>query len=167
MIDKPWFDYSGESTVDLLRLGETYRLDSLNCAFDKALQDKEADGAALTGTELVVLAVEALQREVNNGGFHQFFVNSSREYAPIIAESLDLIGATEVASLASEAIAALRIPEVTPDAVMEAAERAIVEDDQEMLERLENCDQRFYGIAGLDEQLFGFIRANAAEIRLS
>ncbi len=33
--------------------------------------------------------------EVNNGGLCQFFVNSSREFAPDLSAALDAIGALE------------------------------------------------------------------------
>jgi hypothetical protein len=34
---------------------------------------------------------EALEREVNNGGYSQFFTNSSKEFAPRVAEALEVI----------------------------------------------------------------------------
>jgi hypothetical protein len=37
------------------------------------------------------MAVESLEREVNNGGYDQFFVNAA-EYTPVIADSLSAIG---------------------------------------------------------------------------
>jgi hypothetical protein len=38
----------------------------------------------LTDEERIILDIEALEREVNNEGYARFFVNSSKEFAPII-----------------------------------------------------------------------------------
>jgi hypothetical protein len=162
----PWLEYAGQSTQDLLALASSHRIDSLNCAFDEALQRKEAGGSALTQDETVVLAVEAMQREVNNGGFHQFFTNSSYEYVPIIVESLTRIGAADAAALAAEAISALRLAEVTADAVRAAAEQAIVRNDEELLDALDRCDHQYYRITGLDSKLFAFVQSNASTIQI-
>jgi hypothetical protein len=43
---------------------------------------------ALSQEERTVLAVRALDREVNNGGYYQFFCNSSKQFAPEIVQSL-------------------------------------------------------------------------------
>lgn len=45
-----------------------------------------------------------LEREVNNGGFEQFFFNSSGDFAHETVESLRAIGAEHTAALVSEAI---------------------------------------------------------------
>src|SRR5450432_3253874 len=103
----PWLDYAGQSTQELLACGETHRVDSVVVAFDEAIGQK--DPHAITAEERVVLAVEALEREVNNGGFHQFFTNASCEYVPAIVDFLHAIGATTAAELAAEAIASLRL----------------------------------------------------------
>ncbi len=61
----------------------------LPCA-EQALEQKSvrAGRESLSIEETIVLAVEALEREVNNGGFSQFFVNSSCVYTPLIVDSL-------------------------------------------------------------------------------
>jgi hypothetical protein len=48
---------------------------------------------------LRVVGAEALEAEVGNGGFNQFFCNSSYEYAPFAAELYDRIEQSEMASL--------------------------------------------------------------------
>ncbi len=79
-----WLEgYSGQSVEQLLSLQGEYRTDSLVLAFEQAIRQKaEREGMqSLTVEERIVLAVEALEREVNNGGYDQFFANSSREFA--------------------------------------------------------------------------------------
>jgi hypothetical protein len=61
--------YSGQSTDQLLSLEADYRTDSLVLAFEQAIiQKAERNGVkSLSDEERIVLAVEALEREVNNG----------------------------------------------------------------------------------------------------
>ncbi len=66
----------------------------------------DRDGfAALTPAEQVAYCVDALEREVNNGGFEQFFWNSSGDTAHETVEALQAIGANNAASIVREAIA--------------------------------------------------------------
>src|SRR2546421_12023246 len=86
MSELQWLDgYSGQTVQQLIALERDYRIDSLVLAFEQAMDQKAARVGYenLTDAERTILAVEALEREVNNGGYGQFFVNSSREYAPI------------------------------------------------------------------------------------
>lgn len=129
---RPWLEYNKQTTGELLDCAETNRIDSLLCSFELGIQAKEASGVELTSEEHLVLAVSALQREVNNGGFHQFFMNSSCKYAPSIVDCLNRIGAQEAAELAAESIGLLKLSQVTAEAANEAA-GAIVEDDDEVL----------------------------------
>ena len=94
--------------------------------------------------EAAVLAVEALEREVNHGGFVSFFDTASG-FTPIIVEALHAIGASTAAALTAEAI------------------RAAQGDDA----LLEDCDQRYFDEVGdLSEELFAFIRAHADRIQI-
>ena len=57
------------------------------------MQEKSAARgmAALTDAEHDVLAIEALEREVNNGGYSQFFVNGSLEFVPTVVAACSRI----------------------------------------------------------------------------
>ena len=95
MPDLPFLDaYSGETTNELLAIEGKYRIDSLVLAFERAMDQKAArvGDESLTEEERIILAIEAMEREVNNGGHGQFFVNSSREYASTIVHALQCIG---------------------------------------------------------------------------
>src|SRR5438045_3506378 len=54
---------------------------------------------ALTTAEQVAYCIDALEREVNNGGFEQFFVNSSGDTAAETVAALEGIGASKAATL--------------------------------------------------------------------
>ena len=62
--------YGGQSLDELLAMEATHRKDSLLLAIESALDAKATrlGPASLTSEERMILAVEALEREVNNGG---------------------------------------------------------------------------------------------------
>jgi hypothetical protein len=141
--DQPWHNYSGESAAALFALTGTHRADSLVVAFETALGQKAAKRgmAHLSQPELDVLAVEALEREVNNGGYGQFFSNSSNEYARLVVDALKRIGCFVTASITERAIAAL--PKGTPLSA-EILEAVMKDADDERDDELQRCDEAYY-----------------------
>src|SRR6266851_5171633 len=119
-----------------------YRIDSLVLAFEQAIGKKVQRGGvqSLTDEERVVLAVEALEREVNNGGYDQFFVNSSREFAPTIVGALQHIGCKKIATITQRAITALGVSDLTPEAI----DAAMAGDDEQRVAKLNRCDDSYY-----------------------
>ena len=105
----PWLEYSGQTTAELLAFKESHRIDSILCAFEWGIQAKAKvlGEKSTTREEELVLACRALDREVNNGGYHQFFVNSSHRFAPIIVGCLRRIDAQATATITERAIAVL------------------------------------------------------------
>lgn len=69
------------------------RIDKIVDGFGYEDEDMQKAIAALTPEQRVVYVVDYLEREINNGGLCQFFVNSSRNVAPFVSESLDAITA--------------------------------------------------------------------------
>jgi len=156
--------YSDQSVEQLLSLEGEYRTDSLVLAFEEAINQKaQREGMqSLTEEERIVLAVEALEREVNNGGYDQFFVNSSREFAPTVVDALQRIGCMKTATITQKAIKALGIEDLTSETIV----AAIVRDDEQRLAKLNRCDDSYYESAEpIAERLFAFIKANKAGIR--
>jgi hypothetical protein len=158
--------YSGESTEELINMGEDHRIDSLVMAFEEALGKKayQLGDAALSWPERVVLAVESLEREVNNGGYAQFYINSSKEYASVIVDALHAIACRDTAAVTLASIEALQISgSITESSIDEAMARA----DRTLLDRLAECDERYYELGeNIAEKLFSFIRRNNDLIRL-
>jgi hypothetical protein len=143
MTDLPWHNYAGESAAELFALAATHRADSLVVAFETALERKASSlgSEALSEAERDVLAVEGLEREVNNGGYSQFLLNSSNEYADSIVAALRRIGCTATASITERALAALPPgTALTPDSLTSAIEQEDAARDQ----RLEECDQAYF-----------------------
>jgi Domain of unknown function (DUF4375) len=164
MSDLQWLDgNSGESVDELIALDGTYRIDSLVLAFEQAMDQKAAriGQQKLAAEERVILAIEALEREVNNGGYGQFFVNSSREYSPIIVDALRRIGCPKTAEITQKA---LRIVQEAPMSD-EEIENGTWEDNEERQDALGECDSLYFkGPENIDESLFAFIKANRARI---
>src|SRR5260370_2527375 len=89
---------------------------------DKARFGKQAFATQSTPQQ-VFSSIWALESEVNNGGFSQYFLNESCETATFVAEALDTIGAPRTADICIRAIAAAFPTGVPPttDAVSTAA----------------------------------------------
>jgi uncharacterized protein DUF4375 len=164
MPELQWLDgYNGETVDELIALEGKYRTDSLVLAFEQAMDQKASRIGAhkLTAEERVILAVEALEREVNNGGYGQFFVNSSREYAPVIVDALRRIGCSKTAEITHKA---LKIVEKTP-MTDEEIENGTWEENEERQEELGECDTLYFERPeNIEESLFVFIKANRTKI---
>ena len=135
-------------------------------AFEQALDQKaeRVGQERLTEEERVVLAIEALEREVNNGGYNQLFINSSKEYTPFFVDALNRVGCTKVAELTQQAIDILGIE---GPITIEAIDCVMQEENEELVERLGECDVRYYKAAGdLAGQLLEFIKSNKDRIIL-
>lgn len=159
MTNKFLESYSGQSTEELLALEGTYRTDSLVLAFEQAIQAKPRPSQE----EQYVLAIEALEREVNNGGYSQFFMNSSNEFASVIEDALRAINCPKTADITRDALEAL---ETEGDLSAEAVSDAVQEDD-ELAAALDEFDQRYFANdEPIADRLFAWIRANKDEIRV-
>ena len=104
----------------------------------------------------------ALESEVNNGGFSQYFQNSSAETSPFVAEALDVIGAPRTAEICRRAIRRAFPAGLPPteDAVRAAA--ADLSDD--VLSGLEELDSEFFTYPhDLTDLLFAYVAARPDE----
>jgi hypothetical protein len=163
MPDLQWFDrYNGESFDELIALEGKYRIDSLVLAFEQAMDQKVARVGEhkLTAEERAILAVEALEREVNNGGYGQFFVNTP-EYAPIIVDALRRIGCTKVAEITDRAVKLVQMAPTTDEEIANGTR----EDNEERDDALAECDALYFeGPENIEGSLFAFIKGNRAKI---
>jgi len=145
------------------------RCPTLALPWPEVRQKAEREGAsALNDFQRIVLGVEALEREVNNGGYHQFFLkvflSSARKFATTIASSLQRIGRKKTATITQKAIKALAVSDRTPE---EMIGDALAGDDQQLLPKLSRCDDAYYGSAEpIADRLFVFLKKNQTQIRL-
>jgi hypothetical protein len=153
--------YEGQSTDELLALEPKFRIDSLVLAFEQAIQGKAP--ASISTEESYVLAVEGLEREVNNGGYRQFFGNSSGEFAPVIEAALRAIECPKTADITRDAIAALRVQALTAETVAAAA----FSEDESIERALASCDDRYFSNdEPIADRLFRWIAANRDRVRI-
>ena len=110
----------------------------------------------------VFSAIWAVESEVNNGGFSQYFCNSSAESAPFVAEALETVGASKTADICSRAIAVAfpaGLPQ-TPEIICSVA----ADFPDEILEKLELLDQEFLAYPhDLTELLFAYVSKHPEE----
>ncbi len=128
---------------------------------DKARFGKQAFATQSTPQQ-VFSSIWALESEVNNGGFSQYFLNESCETATFVAEALDTIGAPRTADIFRRAIATAfptGLPS-TPDAVSAAAAGF----SGEVLERLGTLDNEFLEYPNnLTDLLFAYVSKHPKE----
>jgi hypothetical protein len=154
---------AGKSVDELLALANGNEIEFIQ-TLEMAIQQKsERVGVDdLTEEEIIILAIEALEREVNNGGYGQFFVNSSREYIPIIVHALLRVGCDKTAEITTSAIAAAGFQGLAPMALAEALDAYRATDDRE----LDEYDQLYYRAGeNIGGDLIAFVKTNKNAIQ--
>ena len=107
--------------------------------FDEILIEGPAHLESLSRPIQVACLVHMLEAEVNNGGFDQFFINSSGQFAIQTLDALEAIGAPQTKELLQAALA-LSYPAGYPDDSSEHEETA---DDDATQEALHALDDKF------------------------
>ena len=120
------------------------------------------DFASQSPPQKVFSALWAVESEVNNGGFSQYFFNSSNESAHFVAEALEIIGAPETADICRRAIA-VAFPEGLPQSE-EAIRAAAADFSAEIRQMLEPLDQEFFSYPhDLTDLLFTYVSQHPEE----
>ena len=110
----------------------------------------------------VFSAVWAAESEVNNGGFAQYFQNTSVETASFVVDALRMIGAPRTADICQRAIAAA-FPDGMPEDP-EAAASAVSHMPAATVDELDRLDAEFLAYPhSLTELLFAFVLAHPEE----
>ena len=117
----------------------------------------------LTHPEQVFRAIWELEADVNNGGFHQYFGNSSGDTAFAVVDALETIGAHEMARVVADAKRVF--PGSSPPrdwTEREAALDSLSADQEDFLDRL---DRAFFAYPDdLTELLYDYVRRNAEHV---
>lgn len=110
----------------------------------------------------VFSAIWAAEAEINNGGFAQYFQNTSCETSPFVVEAFQAIGAPGTADICQRAVA-VAFPNglpATPDAISAAA----AEFTDETTGQLEALDTEFFQYPhNLTDLLFNFVSKHPDE----
>lgn len=96
----------------------------------------------------LLFAVEFCQSEICNGGFHQFFFNSTGVLAPEAVDGFTAIGQVQVANLVTRAMAILGSPYIREREARQAALDLLPRG------RFEELDDKFFAL--LDSEAGGF-----------
>lgn len=116
---------------------------------------------ALSHAEQVFYVTSLYEMEVNNGGLCQFFVNSSREFAPLLAGFLDEIGAGEHKALFETFIK-------ENDIDVSDLSSFIIDDMDEFEAQagrypFDDFDDAFYALEPIEALILPYIRAHISE----
>jgi hypothetical protein len=96
----------------------------------------------LNEKEKAIFTIWWLEAEVNNGGFHQYFWNSSGDHFAIALKSLNKIGATKTASLLKQAIEIAFCGSVPLN--RDERQKLLEIDEDKKMDALEELDNSFY-----------------------
>jgi uncharacterized protein DUF4375 len=121
---------------------------------------------ALSVPESVFRAVWELEAEVNNGGFHQYFFNSSGKLARFALSALRAVGASQTAGILELAISVIGTDvQWSNDA---ARQERLVALPDEAVEELDDLDHAFFGDPdNLTALLYNYVCAHRAEFGAS
>lgn len=161
MTEKEWLgSYTGQSIDQLIALEDRYRTDSLVVTLETGLQKKahRLGASQLSPDEFLVLIVEEFEREINNGGYAQYFSNCIRENIALVVPMLKRIGCDDAAKLTAVAKAVIEFDAMTSDEQLWAAARNL---SDERAVQLSALDENYYECVGdLAPPLFAYIKAN-------
>ena len=117
------------------------------------------DMSVLSEAERIFYITQTLEMEVNNGGFSQFFYNSSGNFSNELVSAFTAIGANATAAVCQKAVAAFGC-----DIPVDRNEREEMLDElesEEIDEILEECDGAFYDYEdNLNELNYNFVMKN-------
>lgn len=117
------------------------------------------DLSVLSDAERIFYITQTLEMEVNNGGFSQFFYNSSGDFSNGLVGAFTAIGANATAAICQKAIDAFgRDIPADRDARIELLEKL---EGEEFDEILEECDDAFFAYEeDLNELNYNFAMKN-------
>jgi hypothetical protein len=117
----------------------------------------------LTECEKNIVYIEELEREVNNGGFNQYFFNSSGDFALETIGALKIIGSKTFLEIVQEAVDKFPGKIVPKD---RGERQKLLANIDENIELWEELDNRFYEYEeDIYELMIRYIRKNINEFR--
>lgn len=120
---------------------------------------------SLSYPERVLHHVYSLESEINNGGFDQYFVNPSGDFALDTPSALDEIGAHHTANLVKRAIDLF--PGGAPSRDRQQRKEQLNSIDEITLAKFEDLDSKFFEyLDPLEEQQVEYMIKNKDQIRV-
>ncbi len=165
LADLGWIDgYEGQAIDDILAFADSEEPYRVLCCLEDAIVERRRKKPGATGVENIIMAVMALLREVNNGGFDQFFRNSSKRWAFFVKDALIHIGRKDAAKIAGRAVRALGVPDSAEALGPGLGEQFDILDqkmktpDTRRDEILQECDLEFCNLPKLPASLLAYSR---------
>ena len=156
---------SSQMEFDLGSVLKIERRDMIVMEIDSYLNKKCAHGEKidkLNESQKILWIIENLEREINNGGFHQFYWNSSGNYANETIDALIQIGAEKTAEIVKKANSEFKNGSVPKDRVKRHNELQLIRNKAE--ENWNNLDSEFYEYNDdLTEMLIVFVLKNKSD----
>lgn len=155
---EPWLDlYTGDNLDGLLVLEHEYRIDSLVTALEQRISLKDTYSSA----EELILSLCEFDREVNNGGFHQYLTNSSRQYAHRLASDLETIGLSKASQQVTMLLALTGLPASN---LGEGCHDWLSNDFEDALQNFD--DYYFAEVADCSDPLWAWIKLNQEQVKI-
>jgi len=156
---KPWLDqYPDGDLHGLLNLEDRYRIDSLVCCLEQRIGLK----SILTDDDSFILAICSFDREVNNGGFEQYLMNSSREFAHRLAGDLKRIKLAEASEKVLEIYSLIGLSsQPSEESISELVDSDAWDESEEARGHLERFDDYYFDAIGdCSEPLWNWLKGN-------
>lgn len=123
---------------------------------------------SLNQEQLTVTTILQFDREIQNGGICQFFVNSSRSFSPFVSSSLERIGATDIQNIFDTFISTNNI-DISNAAVLDSFEIFDLKDFETQYKRypfddFDNAFMTLYEKENLENLLLDYVRKNHATV---
>ena len=158
---------NSQTEFDLEKVLKTERQDLIIIQIDSYLNEKSEYGDKIEKLNIyqkVFLFVENLEREINNGGFNQFYFNSSGDFSQETVDALLEIGANKTAEIVKKANSEFKNGIVPKDRTERQSELELIEEKAE--EIWNECDSEFYKYQdNLTELLIAFVIKNKTEFK--
>jgi len=134
-------------------------------AIDTYINEKSKYGEnieKLNSCQKTFLFIENLEREINNGGFNQFYFNSSRDFSQETLDALLEIKAQKTAKIVKKANSEFKNGIVPKDRIERLNELELIEEKAE--ETWNKCDSDFYKyVDNIAELLIDFVIKNKSK----
>ncbi|WP_299124557.1 DMP19 family protein [uncultured Tenacibaculum sp.] len=153
---------SSQTEFDLDKVLKKKRRDMVVMEIDSYLNKKSEYGEKiekLNSSQKSFLYVENLEREINNGGFNQYYFNSSGDFSQETVNALLEIGAKKTSKIVQKANSEFKNGIVPKDRTERQNELELIQ--QKAKKSWNKCDSEFYKYQdNLTELLIAFVVNN-------
>ncbi|GAA4272940.1 DMP19 family protein [Aquimarina gracilis] len=161
------FVYSNAQEFDLDKVLKIENQNTIVIKIASYLNKKSQYGKKiekLNSSQKTFLIVENLEREINNGGFIQFYFNSSGDFSQETVKALLEIGAKKTAQIVKKANAAFKNGIVPKNRIERQNELILIE--KKAKKNWDQCDSEFYQYHdNLTKLLITYVIKNKTEFK--